>query len=79
MLENSKPTSFEELKAQTVKPAPKCSRCNHRRSTHSMSVTVVELDKGRGGMVAQLRQVPACESCAVEIFGVIQKALKQAA
>jgi hypothetical protein len=71
-LEQAKPTTFEQLKRQPIQ----CKRCGHATATHTLTLTVAEVGKGRGSTVTNLPRVPVCEGCAVKVFVVVKDALK---
>jgi hypothetical protein len=67
-----KPRSFDELKVMPIT----CKRCGGHPATHTLSMTVAQVGKGRGSVVTQVPRVPVCESCGVDVFLVFKKALK---
>ena len=70
---NAKPKSFQDYRDMARK-LTMCQRCGGRRATHTISVTAAKL--GERGIEAQIRRVPTCEQCGVEILAFAKKALK---
>lgn len=70
---NAKPKSFQDYR-DMARELTMCQRCANRRATHSISVTAAKL--GERGIEAQIRRVPTCEQCGVEILAFAKKALK---
>lgn len=68
-----KPKTFQDLR-DMAKELTMCQRCGSRRATHTISITAAKL--GERGIEGQVRRVPTCEQCGVEVLAFVKKALK---
>jgi ribosomal protein L32 len=69
------PRTIEELKEQAA-ALRRCSACRQRQATHTVSITLARLGRGRGATEFTIPRVAVCESCGAQVVGIAKRALK---